>query len=642
MTRIRAFKALAGLLAVFMILSFGYNIYTPLFEAPDEYYHFAMIDIHARTGGWPEPVRLLPLEYGPQPEHPWRYMAFRTPLYYALAAPIAAAFDTSDFSAHRLNPHSHIAIALTKFNPNFATHLGGPLILGQPTLDAWQGTALAVHAIRLFSMLLGMITLAGIFWLALEVAPGRYGLALLSALMVALIPQFVFIHSVVNDETMVIATSTLTLAALARLVRLGIDTPRLILVAVLAALAAISKESGMTLYPAVALGILYRCMKDRVSIPRMALYGLIGVGMWSLIAGWWYIGNFMARGAFTNTYFLAEGSGLRQPGVSDLGILWGLYLSFWGLFGWYNVMPPMAFFNWPHLLIGLALIGLMWRGWRGYQGRGDNPHLPPPYKGEVAAGRRGWIMLLLLALQGVIFIGAWAQFNQLTPGGQGRQWFPLLGIFALILAWGLMALPRWVRIIPLAGLAAAVIGMPMLVIAPAYTPAPAISDQGWQPPSGAVEMRFRQPWDTQECLSLWAQPPEWEGSPGSPIRIPLIWQSHCAINGYWSMFAHLVDLDQEKCVTGDTRYILAQEDTMPQGGRRPFPAFQPGMIVTDEIAITAPPDLDTSRVWHVQIGLYDAGGTFMRAFVRRADGQTGGAIGIGKCAPETVQFRLGG
>ena len=82
----RQMGALLGLYCVLVVYVSGY---IPLFEAPDAYYHFAVIEHIARTGQRPPTDQ-------PQ-DHPWQQMTFHAPLYYYLAAALIAPLDTSDF-----------------------------------------------------------------------------------------------------------------------------------------------------------------------------------------------------------------------------------------------------------------------------------------------------------------------------------------------------------------------------------------------------------------------------------------------------------------------------------------------------------------------------------------------------------------
>ncbi len=586
----------------YVLLAFIYSFNTPPFEAPDEYYHFAVIAYVARTGA-------LPSDDQPQ-DQPWRQMVYHAPLYYLLSAGIAAPFDTSDFpSGYPLNPHAQIGVALASNNLNFVEHV-----------NDWEGAALAVRAVRCFSIVLGAVTLISIYALARAVLPDKQEVALLAVLIVMLNPQFLYISGVVSNDNAVTAFATLSLAMLVSIMRRRPTARRVLALAVVMALAALSKASGMTIYALAFPVLLWLWFCRRISWQRVLLYSAAIVLAWALIAGWWYGRNLMLYGEFSAARMVAEATSLRSTIPDVIGELRGLYFSFWGLFGWFNISAPLAFYHWTLLLLGFIVVGVLYG----------------IVRSKARAEDRA--VFAVLSLYGVIFIAAWWQFNQMVQAAQGRLWFPLLGVLALGSAWGLSKLPsRTPVLVLLFGIGLGTVSFPFTLLVPAYTPSPQIPVTEWQPPAAAVAMRFQEPWSTDECLILWAVPPEWDHTPDSPINIRLYWQSLCRMTGYWSVFAHFVDTELDQCTPGDNRHVLAQVDTMPEGGRLPFPAFRPGGVVRDTISLYPPANIDLTREWHVQIGLYDAGGTFMRAFV---SGTNDNNITVGKCAPESIVLRL--
>src|SRR5512134_3526497 len=85
-----------ALLAAFIILSLLYSITVPLFEGPDEIWHYAFAN-HLADGGE------LPVFDANQPATFLRNGA-HPPLYYALLAALIAPIDRADFPAdYRFN-----------------------------------------------------------------------------------------------------------------------------------------------------------------------------------------------------------------------------------------------------------------------------------------------------------------------------------------------------------------------------------------------------------------------------------------------------------------------------------------------------------------------------------------------------------
>ena len=142
------------LLIAFVALGLLYSAATPLFEAPDAYSHFAVIEHIARTGQRPTTANAT--------DYAWKQMAFHAPLYYFTSAVLISSIDASDFlSAYPRNPHRQIGNAGANHNQNFAAHAG----------DTWEGAGLAVHLVRFYSLFLGVLTCVGTFWLARGLAP---------------------------------------------------------------------------------------------------------------------------------------------------------------------------------------------------------------------------------------------------------------------------------------------------------------------------------------------------------------------------------------------------------------------------------------------------------------------------------------
>lgn len=595
-------RALWVIVVVYAMLALWMSVHVPPFEAPDAYYHFAVIEHLARTG-------TLPPRENAQ-THAWQQMAFHAPLYYMSAAALISPLDTSDFTHdYRVNPHAALGLPENDGNKNDIVSAA----------DSQGGTAWALRMVRAYSIFLGAVTVIGVYGITRVIAPQRPTLALMAALLTAFNPQFVFIHTAPNNDTLVTALSSLTLWLMVSQVRRGVTLRGVALLSVLMAAAALSKTSGLVLYPSVAVGMAWVCWRDRVPLPRVMLYALIGFAAFGVIAGWWYVWNWQTLGDVTANAQVAAVMGARaSPPTWDelLFELGGVVYSFWGVFGWFNITAPPLYYTLIMLMLGIAAAGVVWGAWR-----------------ERVRLRRLGVVWGVVLLHGMMFGAAWFSFHLQVNAAQGRLFFPLLVILMPLMAYGLSQWARLVPAIALTGLFLAALLIPPLVIAPEYRGEAPLLAESFRPPPDAHPFSFREPWQDRACLTLWTRGAAWDGV--SPVTLELWWQPTCALSGYWSVFLHWVDVTHETCVAGDTAYVLAQVDTMPQRGALPVPAMQIGSVYHDSITVTPPPNLDTSRAWHVQLGLYDAGGTFMRAFVQGVDDTH-----IGQCAPETIQFRV--
>lgn len=629
-------------LGVYLALAALYSLATPLFEAPDELYHFAVIEHLARTGALPPKLAVDPATRQP---YPWRQMAFHAPGYYLLAAPLVALVDTSDFAtAYPVNPHARIGLTTAEDNVNVVVHHGLP--------DPWRGTGLAVRLVRLLSLLLGAVTVGGTYLLARAVAPAEPWAALLAMAVVAFNPQFLFLSGVVSNDSLVVALTTVGLWLTVLVVRRGAAWPLVAALAAVMATASLAKASGALLYPVALAALVWVAWRDRLPLTRLAAYALVIGAAWLVIAGGWTLDNWRTLGDPLATRWVAQATGKRIWPPADLGAeLRGVYLSFWGVFGWFNILAPAGFYAGTVALLIMAAGGWALRVWRARTGNaplgrgavGVATSSPPAPHGEARSTDNLVIVALLLGYTALL-IGAWWQFNRQVLAGQGRLLFPALSVVALAVAWGLSAYrPRWLGALPVAllGIAAAVI--PLRLIGPAYAPDPPVAAATWQPPTGAVEVRLTEPGATQACLSLWTSPAaEWDGSRGTPVILHLAWQIHCPLTRDWSVFAHFIDEQREACVPGDAAYILSQIDSMPQGGRLPFTSIMPGTVVEATLAVPPPSQLGRNRAWHVQLGLYDAvGGTGERVPLEIVTPLPIDALlGLGKCSPDSVRYTL--
>lgn len=596
------------MLVVYSLLVGLYSFNTPLFEAPDAYYHFAVIEHIARTGGRP------PREQ-PTLSDAWQQATYHAPLYYYLSAALIAPLDTSDFPLEfRRNWHGQIGEPHTCDNHNFVAYV--------PT--DWHKTALAVRIVQFFSMVLGGLTLISIYIMARGITPTKPGVALLAVLIVILNPQFIYMSGMVNNDNLV---TTLTIAAMALLIwiiRHRATWRSIGLLSLLLAMNALAKASGMLLYPVIVLGLLYVGWRDKWRWRQWLGYATLGFVLWVGIASWWYIQNLSEGAEATNIDRMIAVVGGRTGPIDIWADFRGLYYSFWGLFGWFNIIAPMDFYRWTLILMGFAGIGLLIGSFRALCDR-----LPTPDNA---------VIVTLLTLQALIIVVSWYDYVHRVVSGQGRLWFPLLGGLACAMAYGIKVWrPKWLATLLLGGMAAATIGFPALLIAPTFATPHQIPIDEWTPPVNAASFWVREPWEDRACLRLWVSPPEWNLS-DRLVQLNVAWETRCPVSGYWSQFLHLTDPALETCQPGDTRHILTQYDSMPAGGNLPLPAFQVGYVVEDTVSLDLPDTLDLSHQWVLQTGLYDASGTFIRTVIKSDTAHP--AITINQCAANAVNIRM--
>jgi 4-amino-4-deoxy-L-arabinose transferase-like glycosyltransferase len=134
----------------------------------------------------------------------------------------------------------------------------------------YRGVTLAVHLVRLLSVLMGAVTVLATYCIAQQIMPQRKGLAIGAAVINAFNPQFAFISGTINNDNLVIVLFALAAWLLVVLARREMSRGRLILLGLVIGLASLTKLTGLMLLPlaAVVLGV--------VALHRQRLISFVG------------------------------------------------------------------------------------------------------------------------------------------------------------------------------------------------------------------------------------------------------------------------------------------------------------------------------------------------------------------------------
>ncbi len=573
-------------LIVFLGLGLFYSVTVPVFEAPDELYHYFYVR-HLASGN-PLPVQ------DPAKEQPWAQEGSQPPLYYALAGLVTSWIPTGDaLLLSRPNWHANIGVPMQPGNKNRVVH---SFAEGWP----YEGTKLAVHVARWFSLLLGLGTIICTYFMARRLIPSQPALALAAAAVVAFIPQFIFISAAVTNDNLIIFLGAFTLWQLVRLLQEPHTTGRLILLGVTLGLAALTKLSGIALIP-LATGVLvlqaWRQHRWRALWRDLVLILAPVVA----VSGWWYWRNWQLYGDPTGLNVMLQMVGPRNP-PPDLAQLssefQGLRISFWGLFGWFNVPFPhwvYVMLDWLSLLtlVGLV-IGVLRLVVRASQNTGHG----------VAFNLRAieplyWILLLLSSWI-AIMMAALVRWTRLTPGTQGRLLFPALSALAvlLVLSWSQL-LPvngrlkrAWLAVWPLVLLTLA-LAAPMAVIAPAYAPPPKLTAEAVPASARLAEpIRFGQ---VAQLIGAEVSPDVVR--PGEEVQVTLYWEALQAMPYDLSLYIRLL---------GRHNAVIGQLDSYPGWGSFATSLWQPGDVFADTYRVPINWDAQAPAVVRVDTGLYYA------------------------------------
>ena len=408
------------LVALFVLLGAAYSVVVPLFEAPDEVWHFAFVQYLARHGALPV--------VSTEEDAIWLRESGQPPLYYWPASLIAAALDTPELPSFVRFNVAHPAVTAGSLSraPNVFIHTPHEAF-------PYRGAVLAAHLVRLYSVLWGGGTIVAMYLYAREVLPGRPILALASAAVAAFNPSLVFISSVVNNDASAVCLSTLVLWMSVRVVRGCSRRYEPLALGACLGLAALSKVSALGLLAPVALALGLAWLSDR-NTGVLYWRGLAIGGVAVTVAGWWFGRNLLLYGDLLGWSAWVEAGGPQPIGwlevVRQLG---RVGTRFWSPYD--DLFPRWAFWA-----IGAA-VGLAVLGWLAY--------LVAPGARRRAAG---WS----LCVEGLVLGGTWlvvlfgglVRYMMIIPADQGRLLFPAIGPVALFLVVGWrLALPaRWGRV----------------------------------------------------------------------------------------------------------------------------------------------------------------------------------------------------
>ncbi|MCB9078241.1 MAG: phospholipid carrier-dependent glycosyltransferase [Anaerolineaceae bacterium] len=356
MPKIEAVKRHRLFLLVWLLhiaLAVAYTLLIPLGEAPDEPAHLTYAQFIANHGGLPATLA---------ERRQAGYRSTWPPLYHTLVAgPVAAVGDAAPTrlkavgdTPRRLIPTNGQTIA--------------SFIHTEDETWPWRGVSLAWHLGRFISVTLTILAVAVTYLIAQRLTGNRL-ISTGAAAMHGFLPQFLFIGSVINDDSLLILLSSLVFLVITIYTKRSLfpTSGQFLLLGGLLGLATVAKYNALPLWgvvlawfiwltitkwsysvtqsgrPALPLAII-----GRLVWPALAL--LVGAG---LTGGWWFVfiwrnfnqiatqgligGSLAALGAGTSDASLRQistGGGFSLPSLNTwLDWFATLFKSFWGLFG---------------------------------------------------------------------------------------------------------------------------------------------------------------------------------------------------------------------------------------------------------------------------------------------------------------------
>ncbi len=601
---IRRHWAIMGIIVAFIALSATYSVVTPIFEASDELWHYPFVKHLADGNGLPVQDASV--------DQPWRQEGSQPPLYYALGALATFWIDTDDaYEGHPPllwhNPHVDNGLLTADGNTNLVVH-------SQQEAFPWHGTALAVHLIRLLSVLMGAATVLLTYLLALEIFPGREDVALGAAAINAFTPMFLFISGAVNNDNLVIPLCSLALLMMLKIanIRYPISNRNWVLdigywvLGFVLGLAALTKESALGLFPLALLAVAIRIWYQHRNAPLLKRLGLV-IGHWSLVilpalavSGWWYWRNWHLYGDPLGWNVFLDILGRRHP-PATLRQLWGeregFAMSYWGLFGGVNVPLDAWIYRPLNLLAIVAALGVIIFLIR----KLIRDRLRP----------EAWVgVVILLAWPTVVFVSL-IRWALQTWSSQGRLVFSAISALSILLFLGLSQfVPRrytktlaWV----VSGLMLVIAAVtPFRYIEPAYAKPHLLSETEIQAIPNRLDISFGGVMkllgydlpipNIQYPISNTQYPIPINLKPDDALTVTLYWQSLSEMNQDYSTFVHLLD---------ENELIVAQRDMYPGQGLYPTSLWSVGEAIANRYVLRLPETAFAPNQAQLEVGLYD-------------------------------------
>jgi 4-amino-4-deoxy-L-arabinose transferase-like glycosyltransferase len=606
---IRRHLGLIVILVLYVIVAVLYGALTPIFETPDANGHYAYI--HELTEG-----RGFPIHDRPSGERVTGYVAGHPPLYYLLSA--AATFwvkDDVDFADWAwLNPFHAMGNADAPVNKNRLVHTDAEAF-------PWHGTPLTMHIARLVSTGLGALGVLAAYGIVLELFPERRWLALGAAALTAFNPMYVFTAARVSNDAAVAAFGSLVVWGVVRLAVRGLSRRALALLGAVYGLAALSKLSGVVLGPALILALLcdvwrtghykigHLFRKDQLL--RLLVNAFVLFGATAVVCGWWFIRNFVLYGELMGTdAWLSHTATVRPEPIGFFDVfaqLKGLEMSYWAMFGWFNISAAPWMYQVWWVLVRLAAFGLasilvdQWTARR--------------FSRPVQAG------LVIVVLSFLLIFGSVWRFIMIVLGSQGRYLMPVVAAISVLIVLGLDRFilhrftPALTMFLGVGNLAITLICL-FAFILPAYA-RPGVVEESDLPKD---MMRFDMTFQDTPIQLLGGVIESDDLHPGEVADVSLYWRALEPVRQDPFVFVQVLGKSDEP---------LVGVNCYPGGGNFPATLWQPGVIYRDCYRLPVAADAEAPTIVALHAGLRWRGDVYLV-----------GVFPSGDPVPEPVLFDL--
>lgn len=342
----------------------------PLFQAPDEQFHYATIQYHALPKGY-EPV---------SKDFPSSKTTFGDINTQNLSPELRSFLEKTEFDKIRWKPDNQMTFAenssfgtgeeelrngsLSRFIERFPPWLiesYGPAYYKSMGLveKALSGESIMerVFAIRLFSVFLGTLLVLCSYFIFRELFLDKTESVMLAG-VVSFQPMLTFIDSSINIDPLLFLSFAVFILGSVRILRGNIDIWSILLVLAGMKIGIYAKQPGYFTLAALPTLILFYFLlyqKDRLAhfSKNQRILGTIALFATALGTAWFAVRNFFP--GITKPLLLAPKYFLHEIKYEPM---LGKTLSYWGNFGWFDAPLARFFVSAIWFLLFLSVIGM--------------------------------------------------------------------------------------------------------------------------------------------------------------------------------------------------------------------------------------------------------------------------------------------
>jgi hypothetical protein len=279
------------------------------------------------------------------------------------------------------------------------------------------------YLLRVFQVLISLINLVVIYKIA-----GFYfhdeKFKLLTAFIAGAIPQFAFVSSYINNDTLANLFSSLIIFSFLNFLKVK-SLKSIVLFSLILAVSLLIKKTMFFFLPVIMLVSFFAIANKQLNLKTFGVK-LASILLFIAVISLWF---FLRNMNLYNEAFLSQTEMSTVPFYVDVKPLLssyfiypfipGLFGSFWGVFGWMNVALPFFVYVLLFLFVSLNFFFLL----RSY-------NLKKLFNVKV-----------LFAILSVIFcLGGVVYYNTIYSQHQGRFLFPVLPFIVIFLIYGIKAI----------------------------------------------------------------------------------------------------------------------------------------------------------------------------------------------------------